>query len=139
VRQRCRDGDAGCDADATVGACTFTVALCFDRDDTRLARDGRSCRRAPIESWTLLKPALGDGEDAAMLLAAVGAVDPSMTAGAVVTFTPALEVGERCTAPVSITVATRGRRAGVRVLRARTAAAGGRPRDVDVLKLVCAP
>jgi hypothetical protein len=136
IRQRCEDGDAGCDADAAAGTCTFTVALCLDRDDARLARGDRPCRREGIESWTLLQPA---PEGVGTLVSAVAALGPSTTAGGVVTFSPALEASARCTAPVAITVPTRGARPGALVMRARTVAAGGRPRDVDALKLVCAP
>jgi len=135
VRQRCRDGDPGCDADRAAGTCTFSVALCFDRTDARLLR----CRPAAIGSWTVLKPAVGDGDDAAHLLAAAAALGPSATAGNALTFTPSLDASERCTEPVAIVVPTRGRRPGVRVLRARTAGAGGHPRDLDALKLVCVP
>ena len=135
VRQRCRDGDVGCDADRAAGTCTFSVALCFDRTDARLPR----CRPAAIGSWTVLKPAVGDGDDAAHLLAAAAALGPSATAGNALTFTPSLDASERCTGPVAIVVPTRGRRPGVRVLRARTAGAGGHPRDLDALKLVCVP
>jgi hypothetical protein len=56
-----------------------------------------------------------------------------------VTFSQPLEASERCTAPVTIPVTTRGRRPGKVVLRTRTLAATGRPRDVDALKLVCLP
>jgi hypothetical protein len=136
IRQRCKDGDAGCDADATAGTCTFTVALCLDREDARFARAAQPCRRESIESWTLLLPA---PEAVGMLVAAVAALGPSTTAGGVVTFSPPLDASERCTAPVAITVPTRGARPGALVVRARTVAAGGRPRDVDALKLVCAP
>jgi len=135
ARQRCRDGDSGCDADRAAGTCTFSVALCFDRTDARLPR----CRPAAIGSWTVLKPAVGDGDDAARLLAAAAALGPSATAGNALTFTPSLDASERCTGPVAIVVPTRGRRPGVRVLRARTAGAGGHPRDLDALKLVCVP
>jgi hypothetical protein len=136
VRQRCKDGDGGCDGDLTLGSCTFTVALCFDRDDARLAVDGKACRRAPVESWTLLKPA---PEDVPALVAAVAAIAPSSTTANAVTFAPPLEVAESCSEPVAITVTTHGRRPGTRTLRARTTGAGGKPRDVDALKLVCMP
>jgi len=136
IRQRCEDGDAGCDADATAGACTFTVALCFDREDARLARGARPCRREGIESWTLLQPA---PEAVGTLVSTVAALGPSTTTGGAITFSPALDTTERCTASVAITVPTRGARPGSLVVRARTVAAGGGPRDVDVLKLVCAP
>jgi hypothetical protein len=125
VRQRCRDGDSGCDADATDGTCTFTVAICFDRDDPRLA----SCRREAIESWTLV------GSAPEELVAAVSALGPSSTGGGTVTFAPPLGPTEHCTAPVAVTVPSRGKL----VLKARTTAAGGTPRDLDTLRLVCVP
>ena len=131
VRQRCRDGDAGCDADPSAGTCTFTVALCFDRRDPRLPR----CHPAAIESWTLVKPAAG--QDVDDLLAAAARLGPSTTAAGTVSFVPPLDASERCTDPVEIVVPTRGRRPGVRVLRTRTTAAAGHPRDADALKLVC--
>ncbi len=124
VRQRCRDGDPGCDADATPGQCTFSVAVCFARDDARLA----ACRRQPIERWELVRPALPALGDA------VAALAPSVLAGATVTFAPALDGAARCTAPVPIVVRARTALA----LRARTVTAGG-PADVDGLRLVCAP
>jgi len=135
VRQRCKDGDGGCDSEPAAGTCAFTVAVCFDHDDARFATNGQSCRRPAIESWTLLAPASG----AETLVAAVAAVGPSTTAGATVTFAPALDATERCTAPVTIPVATRGHRPGVLKLHTRTTASGGKPRDVDTLKLVCMP
>src|SRR6185369_3873173 len=75
VRQRCKDGDAGCDSDPAAGTCAFTVALCFDRDDARLATGDKRCRRVSIESWTLLRPPTGSAADA--LVAATGALGPS--------------------------------------------------------------
>ncbi len=134
VRQRCHDGDTGCDADATTGTCTFDVALCFDRTDARMPR----CRPVAIEGWTLLRPALGDGDDAARLLAAAAALGPSSLTGNAVAFNPSLDANERCTDTVAITVPVRGRRPGVLMLRSRTAGAGGRS-DADALKLVCVP
>jgi len=133
VRQRCRDGDVGCDADRAAGTCTFSVALCFDHADPRLAR----CRAAAIESWTIVKPT--SGADVEGMLAAAARLGPSSAAGATLTFSPPLDASERCTDAVAVVVPTRGRRPGVRVLRARTAAAGGHPRDLDALKLVCVP
>jgi hypothetical protein len=137
IRQRCKDGDGGCDADPAAGSCTFTVALCFDHDDARFAAGGQSCRRPPIDGWTLLAPAPGGAADP--LVTAVGALGPSMTSGGAVTFTPPLDATERCTAPVALRVPTRGHRPGVLKLRARTTGSGGRPRDVDALNLVCLP
>jgi len=139
IRQRCKDGDSGCDSDAVDGACTFTVAVCFDHQDARLARGLTPCRVAPIESWSLVKPPPDAAGDLAPLVAAVGAVGPSTTDGATVSFAPALTADERCSAPAGVTVPRHGQRAGVRLLRARITAAGGRPRDLDALKLVCQP
>lgn len=138
VRQRCKDGDAGCDSEPGGGVCGFEVALCFDRDDARLMRGPAPCRRTPIESWTLLHPAANDPA-AIAALAAVAALGPSSTAGTSVTFAPPLETKERCTATIHLAVPTRGGRAGTLTLRTRTAGAGGRPRDADTLRLVCAP
>src|SRR5206468_8042801 len=75
ARQRCRDGDVGCDADRAAGTCTFSVALCFDHADARLPR----CRAAPIESWTLVKPT--SGADVEGMLAAAARLGPSSAAG----------------------------------------------------------
>jgi hypothetical protein len=138
VRQRCKDGDSGCDADVVAGTCTFTIAVCFDRDDARLARGGRPCRRASIESFAVLAPAEGD-PIAAALAAAAGALGSSTVSGGVVTYGVPLDGTERCTEPLAIPVATRGARPGVLVLKTRTTASGGHPRDVDTLKLVCTP
>jgi hypothetical protein len=134
VRQRCKDGDAGCDADTVGGQCTFTVAVCFDRDDPRLTVDGHACRQVAVESWTLLLPP-GGGD----MVPAVAALGPASVAGSAVTFAPPLDASERCTAPIAVVVPTHGKRAGKLALRARTTGVGGRPRDVDTLKLVCMP
>jgi hypothetical protein len=140
VRQRCKDGDGGCDADVIDGTCSVTIAVCTNRNDARLARGGRPCRRAPIESWSLVAPALGAGDvDVSGLLAAVARLGTSSTAESTVTFAPPLDEDERCTEAVTLVVPTRGRRAGTLALRARTVGSGGRPRDQDALRLVCLP
>jgi hypothetical protein len=126
VRQRCHDGDAGCDGDTTAGTCTFSVAVCLDHEDARLG----SCRPQAIESWTLLGNAPSPD-----LLNAVAALGPSAVDGGSVTFQPPLDASERCTAPVAVVVPVRGKL----VLRTRTVAAGGTPRDADALRLVCLP
>jgi len=139
VRQRCRDGDPACDGDQTAGTCTFSVAICLDRNDARLKTGTRDCTRPPVGGWTALRPRVETGgTDAALattLVAAVAALGPSTVAGDAVTFAPALDATARCTPAVPIVVP---RKATV-VLRAATAAATGHPRDVDTLKLVCAP
>lgn len=141
VRQRCKDGDPGCDADAVSGTCTFTLAVCLDRNDARLARGGRPCRRPPIASWTLLKPSLA-GPDAAIATAvvdAVAALGTPTVAGGTVTWDPALGATERCTASIAVVVPAARGAAGMRLLRTRTIGAGPKLRDVDTLRLVCNP
>jgi hypothetical protein len=69
----------------------------------------------------------------------VAALGPSSSADGAVIFSPALDATERCTDPLPVVVPTRGTRPGVRLLKTRTAGAGGRPKDVDTLKLVCVP
>jgi len=139
AKQRCTDGDTGCDADTVTGQCTFTLAICTDQDDERI----KKCPSRSVESWTLIKPtADGSSADAAFIdtvLAAVGALGPSTTAGAVVTFSPPLDPTPRCTSPFSVVVPTKGTNPGTRVVKARIAGIGGKPRAVDPLKLVCVP
>jgi hypothetical protein len=125
VRQRCRDGDPGCDADSISGQCTFPVAVCFDRTDARLA----TCTPRPIERWMLVKPvlpALGE---------AVAALAPSSVAGGAVEFAPPLDTVARCTAPVPVVVPLRS----TVPLKTRTSAAGGGLADLDTLRLACIP
>ena len=138
TRQRCRDGDPGCDADGVAGTCTFPVALCLNRTDARLPK----CRSALIGSWTLRKPqtAVG-GDDAALatsLLGAVSTLGASAIGGDVVRFSPALEATDVCSEPVPVVVTRQGNRSASRVLRVQIDTAGG-TRDSDVLTLVCAP
>jgi hypothetical protein len=139
VRQRCKNGDPGCDADTSPATCTFTIAVCLDRNDARLRRGTTDCQRPPIASWTILHPRTETGgTDAALattLLTAVEALGASTVTADTVTFTSALDPTERCTAPIPIVVPVRT----TTVLRSATAGAGGHPRDVDALKLVCAP
>jgi hypothetical protein len=126
VRQRCHDGDPGCDGDTTAGTCTFDVAVCFDHTDARLG----SCQPELIESWALLGRATN-----ADVASAVAALGPSAVGGGSVTFQPPLDASERCTAPVAVVVPVRGKLA----LTTRTTAAAAVPRDTDTLRLVCVP
>ena len=135
TKQRCQDGDSGCDADAVAGTCTFTIAVCFDRTDARFAVGARPCRREAVESWTLRAPSAG----IVPLVTSVGALGASTTVGNTVTFSPPLEAKEHCTDGVAVTVPTRGKQPGKLVLKTLTVATDGRPRDADTLKLVCSP
>jgi hypothetical protein len=129
ARQTCKDGDAGCDADGAVnGSCTFSVAACFSREDARFAK----CPLQSVSAWTLLgdvaaNPAASD------LVAAVAALAPSSVSGAAVTFTPMLVEKNVCSGDVSVVVAAGSKL----VLKARTDALTGKPKDTDVLRLAC--
>lgn len=127
LKQRCRDGDTGCDQDGVAGQCTFALAACFVRDDARLAK----CTAPDVGDWTLRSPAI-DVAPAGDLVAAVAKLAPSTVAGSTVTFTAPLET-ETCTETLSVVVPVGGKLK----LRARTSAAGGKPRDQDNLKLAC--
>lgn len=131
-RQRCKDGDITCDADTTPGQCTFQVAVCFNRSDDRFLKGTTACKRGPIGFWQLKSNVAQPAQD---LLAAVGALAPSAVANAVVTFGPALPANEQCTATQSVVV----QRGSTVTLKSRTVAEGGKPRDVDGLKLACTP
>ena len=138
VKQSCKSGDPGCDADSASGTCTFSVALCLDREDARLAKGTTACKRPGIERVQIVKPAATDAS-AAALVAALAAVGPSSVDGGTVTYSPPLGPTERCTEDVPITVATRGAKPGKLVLKLSTTASGGKPVDRDSLKLLCKP
>lgn len=131
-RQRCRDGDAGCDADgARNGTCVFTVSACFAHVDARLAK----CRLAAITGWSLRGRVDPASPATSALVGAVAALGPSSVDGVAVTFEPPLvEVGA-CAEAVGIAVPARKKLA----LRARALGPKGKPRDMDTLRLVCAP
>lgn len=129
LKQRCRDGDGGCDQDAIPGQCTFALAACFVRDDARLLK----CEAGGVGDFTLRAPAI-DVAPAADLVAAVAALAPSSVVDGTVTFTAPLEA-EICTETVAVVLPVGGK---VK-LRARTSAAAGKPRDQDTLKLACRP
>jgi hypothetical protein len=130
-KQRCRDGDVGCDADGVRdGTCTFSVAPCFARSDARLAK----CQAAAITSWTLLGKVDPSTPAIAALVASVASLGPATPSGTTVTFAPPLATADACGPTVEVPVAV-----GTKlVLRARTTGPDGKPKDVDVLRLVCA-
>jgi hypothetical protein len=134
VRQVCTDGDPSCDTDEIVGRCTFAVSVCFNVADSRFTRDGKVCKKAPIASWSVL---LAAGDDANELVenarTIVGAMAPSAIEGNAVFFTNPLDVESACSQAISAVV-TAGKSV---LLKTRTSGSGGRPRDVDALKLVC--
>jgi hypothetical protein len=124
VRQRCHDGDPGCDEDATPGQCTVGVAVCLGRADARLA----ACRPRSIARWMLVRPVLP------ALAAAVARLGPSSVADGSVEFAPPLD-GPRCTDPVPLVVPA----GGALTLKTRTLPAGSGHADRDTLRVVCIP
>jgi hypothetical protein len=129
-RIRCRDGDTTCDGDAAIGTCTFRVAPCLGRSDARLP----GCAPRGTREWALLTPAVPD-PSATALLAGVGALGPSTTAGGTISFAPPLDATLRCPEAVDVVVPVRGKLK----LKARATPPEGKPRDTDVLTLVCVP
>jgi hypothetical protein len=127
AKQSCRDGDVGCDADATAdGTCRFTVAACLARTDPRFA----TCLPPAISSWAIVGKF--DPVAVADLVASVAALGPSTVDGVAVTFSPSLAQAG-CAADVQLAVPAGGRL----VVKTRTAGPDGRPKDSDVLKLAC--
>jgi len=130
ARQTCKDGDAACDADGTAnGTCTFSVAACFSREDARI-----KCPLSSVSAWTLLGSTVDPASPPASdFLAAVAALAPSTVSGRAVTFTPMLAEKDACSADVAVAVPAGGKV----VLKARTDALTGKPKDTDVLRLAC--
>jgi hypothetical protein len=133
VRQACTDGNAECDADRATGTCTFTVSVCFDVDDARLTRDGKTCKHAPIARWGVHASGYDATRVVAAARAAVSGMAPSTVDGDTVKFDQPLDVAGTCSAPIAAVV-TSGK---TLVLKTRTSGVGGRPQDGDALKLVC--
>jgi hypothetical protein len=93
-----------------------------------------TCAPRGTSEWALLSPAVPDAS-ATALLAAVAALGPSTTAGGTVAFTPSLDATARCAEAVDVVLPVRSKIK----LKARATPPEGRPRDTDVLTLVCVP
>jgi hypothetical protein len=136
----CHDGDGGCDGDATSGQCTFTIQVCPNVTDPRLA----ACTPTDIASYTVLKPLPGaskpgDAANAAAIIDALAALAPSTVSGAdgnLVTFD--LPFSGTVCAPVTLVVPTQGTKAGRTGIKLQAVRSNGST-DSDTLKLVCAP
>jgi hypothetical protein len=128
-KQRCVDGDPGCDLDDVVGTCTVAVGVCLGREDARLPE----CGVRPLREWKLKRPKVDD-ERAGPLLDAVAALGGTRVEN-VVTFSPPLDVADTCTETVSVTLATKEKL----TLKSRGVGQGGRPKDGDALKVICRP
>ena len=131
-KQTCRDGDAACDTDgAADGTCTFALDACFSRDDARYPK----CVVAAVSGWSL-RGKLDPAEPAiAALIAGVAALGSSTVSGLAVTFAPPLADADLCTAGLTMPVTAGARLA----LKSQTLGSDGKPRDNDVVKLVCKP
>ena len=130
ARQKCTDGDPGCDADGTAnGTCTFTVAACLARTDARLPK----CTPPAVSGWALVGKIDPTSPPAVALVGAVAALGPSTVDGLAVTFAPPLAAADDCTANVAVAVPA----GKTLVLRTRITGPGGKPRDADALRLGC--
>jgi len=127
TKQRCQQGDAGCDFDDDPATCTFRVAVCFLLTDARLPK----CVPGPIDSWELRKPKLDAGSAAGALLDAVAALGGTQSEDTV-TFTPPLTFGSPCTTTVLVAVPVKSK------LKLK-AKARGDATDGDALVLDCRP
>lgn len=130
---RCTRRNAACDR-GTGPECVFRAQLCFG--DAAAASTRTRCRPGGVTRFALRRVSSNavDRANAESVLAAVAALGGTR-AGDAVSF-PAPLASPACTAGFHLTVPPRGRRPGMRTLRARTAA--GRT-DADTLKLVCVP
>ncbi|HWP67321.1 MAG TPA: hypothetical protein VNO26_15600 [Candidatus Limnocylindria bacterium] len=125
--QKCTQGDPGCDFDADPTTCTFRVAVCFRLADARLP----TCSAGTVATWELKKPPLDAGSAAGALLDAVAALGGTESE-TTVTFTPPLDAGSPCTAPVLLAVPVKQKLK----LKAKTSDGAG---DSDALTLDCRP
>jgi len=123
VRQTCRDGDPGCDADGVAdGGCTMQVGLCLNVFDFRIqVRHGKNrglprCRRSRVRHVRLVSPSARDARrdpvaaaNRDALLAALAGLPPLPTA-----------LADACSAtvpvrvPVGTTVTLRARVGGTK-------------------------
>ncbi len=119
---RCRDGDPSCDGDDVPGQCTLRAQLCINNADPRFP----ICVPFTTTALTVRLPRRArDAADAANLAALRGAID----LGA--------QTRNHCSAPLSLTVPTRGARPGRKLIALQVTAQTGRAESV--LRLVCVP
>src|SRR5262249_36629408 len=103
VTVRCKDGDPTCDADPTAGRCGFSLAMCLNNADPRLAScTARGVRRLTASTTGMRGAAARSAR--ADLLAAVAAGTNALTRGPAVILTPPDTSPDRCTAPVTVHV-----------------------------------
>ncbi len=134
--QRCRDGDALCDADGVAnGSCEFLVRVCFNSETAQ-------CSSAGLRTWQMRSPSLDgpsgqDAENAARLRDAVLALDFAAAVGTdprSIQFPNAVSAADSCTELVDLSVPLLGK---ARIVTSSTDAAG--LKDADRLRLLCLP
>ncbi len=120
----CHDGDPACDEDQVAGQCTFSVLLCINNRDPRFP----SC--VPWQTSTLKVIAPGPAAKRSVLdTANIQALSTALDLNA--------QSDNQCSAPLSLTIATKGTHPGSRTFRIRTTTTTGK--GTAVLKLTCLP
>ena len=138
----CKDGQGSCDSDSTTGQCTFSIGICQNAVDHRLAK----CVPSDIATYTLAKP-LPDSKDsidaanATNLLGQLASLGANSASGKhlnKITFNSPVTV-TTCLNPISVTVPLKPNgKAGNRVISLKAATSSGVV-DTDALKLICNP
>ena len=151
TKQRCTDGDASCDLDASAnGTCAFEVGVCMNVEDSRLIdrKTGAvACTPGSIATWAAVKPrpdsdVASESQNATGLRDAVAALGAATVSGKhqeIVTFSPVLDASTVCTdmVPIAVPLAD-DETSGKATLKVRSADAAGVV-DSDLLKLRCDP
>jgi cysteine-rich repeat protein len=119
-RQRCVDGDPGCDFDPTPGICRFKLWPCVGA-----ANVSAGCAASTVTRLELRKPTDRDGPPS-------GALRPALLAGLAALPVPA-GPGETCGPRITLEVPAGKRKASIQVRAHR----GGLAADGDGLKLLC--
>jgi hypothetical protein len=121
ARQRCVDGDPGCDFDPTPGSCRFKLWPCVGT-----ANASAGCAASTVTRLELRKPTDRDKP-------ANGPLRSALLAGLAALPVP-VGPGETCGARIALDVPVGTRKASIQVRAHR----GGLTPDGDGLKLLCA-
>jgi sugar lactone lactonase YvrE len=131
----CVDGDSTCDADTTIGQCTFRIGVCLNNEDPRL-----DCTPGAIASLKLTgKQAAGAGAQALLTGLATLAPTTPLAKARGVAFDRALSDRNRCTPPGDFVVVRKKKKKGTGKLGVVTAVTASKGKDKDRLKLTCLP
>ncbi|HVO27195.1 MAG TPA: hypothetical protein VMW56_26590 [Candidatus Margulisiibacteriota bacterium] len=137
----CRDGDS-CDADTVAGQCTFTVIVCPNETDSRLAK----CAPTDVAKYVLSKPLPTakdptDASTASDLLTKLAALGASTVSGKTVTYSPSLATSA-CSDPISVVVPLKSTKGGLKKANKTiklTAYTAANAKDNNSLVLTCNP